>query len=172
MTKSGLILPIMTLTLGCSGGSTHLGVGDGGSTGGKAVVINEVFASGSSPAAPDWVELENLTPAAIDLGGYQMRDNLVADLTKLPAGTSIAARAYLIVYCDDQADGGIPSGVHLPFKLSSSKGDEVHLLDPAGTELDETIFGADVPSDKSWGRLPDGTGGFVRTTPTEGQPNL
>jgi len=136
MTKSGLILPIMTLTLGCSGGSTHLGVGDGGSTGGKAVVINEVFASGSSPAAPDWVELENLTPAAIDLGGYQMRDNLVADLTKLPAGTSIAARAYLIVYCDDQADGGIPSGVHLPFKLSSSKGDEVHLLDPAGTELD------------------------------------
>jgi hypothetical protein len=170
--SSGMILLAVSLTLGCSGGSSHPATGDAGSTGGKSVVINEVFANGSSPAAPDWVELKNLTAAAIDLGGYQMRDNLVADLTKLPAGTSIDPGAYLVIYCDDQADGGIPSGVHLPFKLSSSKGDEVHLLDPAGVEVDMTIFGADVPSDKSWGRLPDGTGGFVRTTPTEGQPNL
>ena len=104
--------------------------------------------------------------------GYKMRDNLAADLYAVPTGTSIDAHGFLVFYADDQADGGIAGGVHLPWKLSAKKGDEVHLIDPNGVEVDATIFGTDIPSDKSWGRLPDGTGGFVRTTPTEGKPNL
>jgi hypothetical protein len=172
MRTSALIVLAVSLacSLGCSSSNPSGSTGDAG--GSRTVVINEVFPSGPSAAMPDWVELKNLTGAAIDLGGYQMRDNLVADLVSLPAGTSIDAGGYLIVYCDDQADGGVAGGVHVPWKLSAKKGDEVHLLDPSGVELDSTIFGVDVPSDKSWGRLPDGTGTFVRTTPTQGKSNL
>ena len=70
------------------------------------------------------------------------------------------------------ADGGVAGGVHVPWKLSSKKGDEVHLLNPAGAEIDSTTFGLDVAADKSWGRLPDGTGAFLRTTPTMGKANF
>ena len=122
-------------------------------------------------ADSDWIELKNVTDAAIDVGGYQLRDNNVADLFSLPAG-SIEAGGYLIVFCDDQADGGVAGGIHVPWKLSAGKGDEVHLLDANGREIDATTFGIDVPVDKSWGRLPDGTGSFLRTTPTQGKPNI
>jgi hypothetical protein len=169
-TSALIVLAVsFTFSIGCSS-SDPSSTNDGGAT--RSVVINEVFASGPSAAEPDWVELKNLTGAAVDLSGYQMRDNLVADLVALPAGTSIDAGGYLVVYCDDQADGGVAGGVHVPWKLSASKGDEVHLLDPSSVEIDATIFGVDVPADKSWGRLPDGTGTFVRTTPTQGKSNL
>jgi hypothetical protein len=168
MTTRTSTLALLITIAGCSSSSPSMAV----DAGPKTVVINEAFPNGTSPAAPDWVELENLTAAPIDLGGFQMRDNLVADLYALPAGTSIDPGGFLVVYCDDQADGGVAGGVHVPWKLSATKGDEVHLLDASGVEIDATIFGADVPADKSWGRLPDGTGGFVRTTPTEGKPNI
>jgi len=171
--KRATVLAMFLLAVAgaCSSGSASPD-GAGTGTGTMTVVINEVFPNGSSPAAPDWVELKNVTAAPVDLGGYQLRDNLVADLYALPAATTIDAGGYLVVYCDDQADGGIAGGVHVPWKLSASKGDEVHLLDPNGTQIDSTIFGNDISSDKSWGRLPDGTGAFVRTTPTEGAANI
>jgi hypothetical protein len=158
------------LTAGCSSSSNPYG--DGGPPAPKTIVINEVFAGGTSVTDPDWVELKNLTAAVVDLGGYKLRDNMPSDLSTISAGFSIEAGGYFIIYCDDQADGGVPGGVHVPWKLSSKKGDEVHLYDPADVEIDSTTFGIDVPADKSWGRLPDGTGGFVRTSPTQGTANL
>jgi hypothetical protein len=172
MINRGFALTMVALTAaGCSSSGSPYGGGPDAASG-KTVVVNEVFPSGASPAMPDWIELKNLTGAAVDLGGYQVRDNLVADLYALPAGTSIAAGGYLVIYCDDQADGGVAGGVHVPWKLSASKGDEVHLLDAAGVEVDATIFGTDLSTGKAWGRLPDGTGAFTRTTPTEGKANL
>lgn len=167
-------MAVITIALGCGAGcSSASGTQDAGNgTAGKAVVINEAFPNGTSVSDPDWVELKNLTGAAVDLSGYRVRDQALADLFALPGGASIDAGGYLVIYADDQADGGVDGGVHVPWKLSSKKGDEVHLLDRSGTEIDSTIFGTDVPADKSWGRLPDGTGSFVRTTPTEGKANL
>jgi hypothetical protein len=174
MTKLGLALIVIAVA-GCSSGASTSDAGpDGGR--GAGVVINEVFASGSSATTdPDWAELENLSAATVNLSGYQVRDKKLSDLYALPAGTMIEAGGYLVIYCDDQAgaaDGGTLEGVHTPWKLSASKGDELHLLDPAGVEVDATTFGVDLPSDKSWGRLPDGTGAFIRTTPTQGRSNL
>jgi hypothetical protein len=169
-------LPLVALALvssaGCSSSSNAYDGGNNGDGGAKTVVINEVFAGGTSVTDPDWIELKNLTGAAIDLGGYQLRDNALTDLSPIPAGNTIEAGGYFIVYCDDQKDGGIAGGVHVPWKLSSSKGDEVHLLNAGGAEIDATTFGVDVPADKSWGRLPDGTGAFLRTSPTQGMANL
>lgn len=172
MTKLALGFASLTLSLlalGCSSSSPN--AGDGGPKA-KTVVVNEAFPGGPSAAEPDWIELKNVTGAAIDLTGYQIRDNAIADLYTFPAGTTIDAGGYLLIYCDDQADGGVAGGVHVPWKLSAGNGDEVHLLDPNGVELDMTSFGVDVPADKSWGRLPDGTGSFLRTTPTPGAANL
>ena len=164
-----LPLASVLLLLACSSSSSPYG-GDGG--GPKTVVINELFPGGASAVDPDWIELKNVTDAAIDVSGYQIRDNNAADLFSLPGGTSIEAGGYLIIYCDDQADGGVAGGIHVPWKLSAGKGDEVHLLDASGREVDATTFGIDVPVDKSWGRLPDGTGSFLRTTPTQGTSNI
>ena len=166
-----LLLPLL-MSAGCSSSSNAYGDGGPGDGGTKTVVINELFAGGTSASDPDWIELKNLTGAAIDLGGYQLRDNATTDLSTIPAGFTIDAGGYFIIYADDQDDGGVPGGVHVPWKLSASKGDEVHLLDPNGAEIDATTFGLDIPADKSWGRLPDGTGSFVRTSPTQGMANL
>jgi hypothetical protein len=163
------LIASFSLALGCSSGSP--GTTDGGVTA-KTVVVNELFPGGASAADPDWIELKNLTSATIDLGGYQIRDNAISDLFTFPSGTNIAAGGYLLIYCDDQADGGVVGGIHVPWKLSAGNGDEVHLLNPSGAEIDMTSFGVDVPADKSWGRLPDGTGAFLRTTPTPGESNL
>jgi Lamin Tail Domain len=167
-----LLGPLLVLAAACSSSASAYGDGGGGGGSGKTVVVNELFASGADAADPDWVELKNVTGAALDVGGYQIRDNTVADLTSFPAGTTIEAGGYLVIYCDDLADGGVPGGIHVPWKLSAGKGDEVHLLNAAGTELDVATFGEGIPADKSWGRLPDGTGTFVRTTPTKGASNL
>jgi hypothetical protein len=166
----GLAFLAVSFSLGCSGSSPGT-TADGGPTA-KTVVINELFPGGASVADPDWIELKNVTGAAIDLAGYQIRDNSLADLFTFPAGTTIAANGYLLVYADDQAAGGVDGGVHVPWKLSAGNGDEVHLLDKGGVEIDVTSFGVDVPTTKSWGRLPDGTGAFLTTTPTPGASNL
>lgn len=166
------ILLTSVLAFGCSSSGSPYGDGGNGDGGAKTVVINELFAGGTSVTDPDWIELKNVTGAAIDVSGYQLRDNDPTHLSPLPAGTTIEAGGYLVVYADDQKDGGVAGGVHVPWKLSASKGDEVHLVDAGGTEIDATTFGLDVPADKSWGRLPDGTGTFVRTTPSQGKANL
>jgi hypothetical protein len=171
MNKLAFVPALLLLTsAGCSSSSNAYGDGSVGST--KTVVINELFAGGTSVSDPDWIELKNVTGAAIDLGGYQVRDDNLTDLSTIPAGNTIQAGGYFIIYADDQADGGVPGGVHVPWKLSAKKGDEVHLLDATATEIDATTFGLDIPADKSWGRLPDGTGTFVRTSPTQGMANL
>jgi len=160
---------------GCGGDSSAGGDGSidmGASSGGAAVAINELFAHGSSAADPDWAELKNLGSATLDLSGYSVRDKKTSNLTKLPSGTTIAAGGYLVILCSDEADGGVPDGLYVPFGLSGDKGDEFHLLDAAGVELDSAAFADDVPSDKSWGRLPDGTGSFIRLTPSRGASNL
>jgi hypothetical protein len=172
--KSPLVVKVALalglVVAGCSSSSPH--GGDGGDAGGpKTIVINELFPSGPDAANPDWIELKNLGAAAVDVGGFQLRDSAIADLTSLPAGTMIDAGGYLVIYCDDLADGGVAGGVHVPWKLSASKGDEVHFLDGNGTELDVAVFPANLAA-KSWGRLPDGTGAFARTTPTQGHSNL
>ena len=52
-----------------------------------AVVINEVFPSGSDPIAnPDWIELKNVGSTAVDLTGYTLRDSNPSHATPLPAG--------------------------------------------------------------------------------------
>lgn len=132
------------------------------------VVINEIMASNSTTASDengdfdDWIELYNTSGAAVDLSGYFLSDN-PANLTKwtFPAGTSIAANGYLIVWADEEQEQG---PLHCNFKLSAS-GEQLYLLDPQSQWVDTLNFGLQT-TDLGYARVPNGTGPFVIQAPT------
>lgn len=132
------------------------------------LVINELMASNDTTAADqdgefdDWIELYNNGTTAIDLEGYALSDD-GTDLMQwiFPAGTSIAADGYLIVWADND---DTQAGLHAAFKLSAS-GESLYLSDAAGDIIDEVTFSAQT-TDVSYARLPNGTGDFEIATPT------
>lgn len=132
------------------------------------VVINEIMASNSATASDengefdDWIELYNTSSSAVDLSGYYLTDN-PANLTKwtFPAGTSIAANGYLIVWADEDQEQG---PLHANFKLSGT-GEPLYLLDASVQYADTVRFGQQT-TDMGYARVPNGTGPFVIQNPT------
>jgi hypothetical protein len=122
------------------------------------VVINELMASnGSTIADPegeydDWIELHNITDQEVDLTGHYLSDE-PGNMRKwqFPAGTTIPANGYLLVWADE--DGTATPGLHASFKLSGS-GEQVYFTDTdanLNAVLDYVSFGAQT-TDVSWGR--------------------
>ncbi len=132
------------------------------------LVINEFMASNDATVADqdgefdDWVELYNNGSTSIDLEGYYLSDN-ADNLTKwtFPAGTSIDANGYLVIWADDDED---QEGLHASFKLSAAA-ESVFLVNPTGTIIDEVSY-VDQSADVSYGRSPNGTGDFETMSPT------
>ncbi len=132
------------------------------------VVINEIMASNSSTASDenddfdDWIELYNPSSEAVDLSGFYLTDN-PANLAKwqFPAGSSIAANGYLIVWSDEDQDQG---PLHASFKLSGS-GESLYLLD-TGLRWVDTLSFQEQTTDMGYARAPNGTGPFVIQSPT------
>ncbi len=137
------------------------------------VVINEIMASNVNTAADemgeyeDWIELFNLTDQAVNLSDYALSDN-PADLRKwiFPAGSSIPAHGYLIVWADEDGSQG---PLHANFKLSGS-GESLSLVNEQGYFLDKISFDQQT-TDMGYARLPNGTGPFVVQEPTFGAYN-
>jgi hypothetical protein len=131
------------------------------------LVINEFMADNDtvvpdpSGEYDDWIEFYNNSNNTISLNGYFLSDES-GDLTQWAfPDTSIGPNEYLIVWADD--DDGQP-GLHANFKLSAS-GEEIVLVAPDTTIVDEVTFGAQI-TDLSTGRYPNGTGSFVLMNPT------
>ncbi len=132
------------------------------------LVINEFMTSNDETAADqdgefdDWIELYNNGAQAIDLEGYVLTDN-GADLEKFvfPAGTTIGANAYLIIWADGDID---QEGLHADFRLSAI-GETLLLINASGNLIDEVSYGEQV-TDVSYGRFPNGTGEFRKMPPT------
>ncbi|MDA0986162.1 MAG: CotH kinase family protein [Bacteroidetes bacterium] len=135
------------------------------------VVINEFLASNiTSNKDPqgefdDWIELFNTTSSTINIGGKFLTDDKTKPTKwKIPAGTTINANGYLIIWADEDTD---TVGLHANFKLSKS-GEVVHFYDSTSsgiTLLDSISFGTQ-QDDISLGRIPNGSGNFVFTKPT------
>ena len=143
-----------------------------------AVAVNELMASNKTTVndpqgeAEDWIELTNTTGAAIDLGGKYLSDDLANPMKwQFPAGTTIAAGAYLLIWADDE-DGDSP-GLHTNFKLSA-KGEAVVLsdTDANGNTLIDAVNFAALGEDEAYGRLPNGSGSFRTLSATPGAANL
>jgi spore coat protein CotH len=97
------------------------------------VVINELMADNRT-ALPDpqgqfddWIELHNITETTVDLTGRYLSDESNNPRKwPFPAGTTIPAGGYLIVWADE--DGTDTPGLHASFKLAQD-GEEVFLID-------------------------------------------
>lgn len=86
----------------------------------------------------------------MDISGWYLNDQSNATLNwKIPNGTIIPAKGYLIFWAD-----GMDQKLHTNFKLSAT-GEEIILLDPSGNQMDLIQFSMQ-QTDVSYGRKTDG----------------
>ena len=128
------------------------------------IVVNEVLAHTDLPEV-DSIELFNKTGADIDISGWYLsdaRDNYTR--FQIPPDTMIPANGYLVFDEGDFNSSGTPDD----FALSSSRGDDVYLLEAnaAGVPLrfvDHVEFGGSF-NGVTLGRWPNGEGQLVPMT--------
>lgn len=132
-----------------------------------SLLINEVLASNDSlnfdPSgeSDDWIELVNTTSNPLDLAGFYLSDdpiNLMA--WAFPAGTTIPANGYLLIWADKDT---LQPGLHANFKLSNG-GDYVYLSHGLNIH-DQVAFGPQLPN-VSYARCPDAGLNFATIYPT------
>jgi hypothetical protein len=140
------------------------------------VVVNEVMASNRQTLADpqgeydDWIELYNTGGVAVEVGGCYLTDDLALPTKwQIPAGVTIAAHGYLVVWADGQV---ADVGLHAGFRLND-EGEEVGLFAADGKTLIDGISFGPQQADVSYGRVPDG-GPELRTiaSPTPGAANV
>ena len=125
------------------------------------VVINEInYKSADDFDTKDWVELYNTTAAAINLSGWKLTDENLADAFTFPAGTVIKAYGYLVV-CSNankllRFNPEVTNYVG-DFKFGLGKEDKVQLFDSEDNLVDEVSYA------KSWGDA-NGTGKTLSLT--------
>lgn len=141
-----------------------------------ALVLNEI---NSSP--DDWVELMNTGTEALDVSGYELRDNSDDHRWRFPEGSTLAAGELLVVDAksnglvyDDQTKSFAAGTFEAAIGIGS--GDSVRLYDKDGKLLDEYSWTKHASYDgdaakASYGRYPDGTGAFRLTKETKGTAN-
>lgn len=129
----------------------------------NGIVINELMPSNKEAVADeagdfdDWIELYNNGDVPFNLSGYGLSDDIDnLGKYKFPDGTIVIENGYLIVWADDDQEQG---PLHTQFKLSAT-GESIYLTDQNNTIVDQVTFG-EVPTDMSYAREPNGTGGFV-----------
>jgi hypothetical protein len=137
----------------------------------------------------EWVELYNNSDIAQDLLGWYVKDELKTDINKImitdsntiPATTIIGGKSWLVIYMNKA--------------VFNNNGDTVRLFDPSNNLIDSytydnhdyceleptpndenssTTSGSncdDVPTNKSYARIPDGIGYWVDPVPTPGGSN-
>jgi hypothetical protein len=146
------------------------------------VFINEWMASNTRTIVDpmdgrfdDWFELYNAGANAVDLSGYYLTDNLNNPTKwRVPNGTVIPGRGFLLVWADNQtSQNNNPHGhLHTNFSLDRV-GEAIGLFGPDGvTAIDTVVFGEQT-SDVSQGRFPDGSARIeFMIQPTPGAPNV
>ncbi len=137
--------------------------------------INEVD---SQPS--DWVEFYNPGAEALDISGYEIRDNSDDHRWRFAAGSSIAAGAFLVVEADTTGlvfENGewVEDVFAAPIGIGSA--DQIRLYDATGTLIDQTYawsHHAAVGNDAAGytlAREVDGVGGFLLAEISKGASN-
>jgi hypothetical protein len=141
------------------------------------VVLNEFMASNTGTLADpqgefdDWIELRNVTDSPVNLTGRYLSDEPNNPRKwQFPAGTTIPANGYLLVWADEDTTETV--GLHASFKLSASN-DEIYLTDTDANlnqVLDTITFGSQ-STDISYGRTAANADVWSSMTPTPGAEN-
>lgn len=142
------------------------------------VVINEVSPSNYSDHTDgsgeyeDWIELYNMGGAVVDLTGWYLSDSQNNN-TKwaFPAGASIGANAFLVVYCDGR-NTTVGAEHHTSFKLNQTSEEWAVLSDPAASIVSDYEMTVRTQMNHSRGLDVDGTGSWALfLNPTPGASN-
>lgn len=140
------------------------------------IVINEFLASSDSLSGiadqdgeyDDWIELYNNTNKDVNLSNVYLSDKFSKPQAwQFPAGTTIEANSYLIVWADKDTD---QDGLHAKLKLSSG-GEELLLTNGDGTVIDSLTF-SEQTTNVAMARVPNGTGDFIFKDPTFNGTNV
>ncbi len=121
----------------------------------------------------DWFEIYNPATIPVDLAGFHLSDEPANPMKfTVPAGISVPAQGFLLVWADEQIGQTQPGGdLHVNFKLSQT-GEAIALHDPNGRLIDSVIFGAQT-NNISQGRWPDGAASlYFMFVPTPRGPNF
>ena len=142
----------------------------------------------------EWVELYNNGPSSLDLTGWYIRDSydnsdhkIMIDLTHTGFSTpTISSHGFLVVYMNkaifnnesgdsvrlfDNSDDLIDSHSYdLPADYCNLKPTEGDTNDETGSGVGSGCTSS-IPDNKSYARIPDGTGSWVDPIPTPGESN-
>jgi len=142
---------------------------------GAGIQINELMASNQTGRLDpdfnqfaDWIEIHNTTASTVQLGGYSLADDpLNPGRWTFPAGVSIPANGYLLIYTD--GENVKRNALHANFKLKAG-GESVWLFDGTGKTVDSVIY-EDQAVDVSYGRQGNGSLWMFFANPTPGAAN-
>ena len=141
--------------------------------------LNEVLARNQSAVVgpsgnyPDWVELVNTNGSAFDLSGMSLSDSPTEPgKWVFPAGVSIAANDYLVVWCDNSRPASTNAGgcLNTGFALDGTSGG-VYLFNSLGQRMDAVEYGFQLPdvsiglAGGTWRLLSSPTPGSANSTP-------
>jgi hypothetical protein len=107
--------------------------------------ISEInYNSDPTRDAGDWFEINNTSPASIDLSDYTLRDKDWFHQYTLPTGTTLQAGGHLVLFQNEaeffaENPGLVNTLGPIPFHLDND-GDELHLFDRAGTEVTQASY--------------------------------
>ena len=141
-------------------------------TGSSPVVINEVLGLNHTTLPDpqgdydDWIELHNTADSAVDVSGCFLSASLSNPRKwRIPDGTVIASRGYLLVWADD--DTTETPGLHANFKINKD-GEAVFFFDTdaRGNALLDSSSSTTFVQDVAWARSPNATGSFIARFPT------
>ena len=134
------------------------------------MALNNAGIQDEAGSYEDWVEIYNPGPAAVEMGGLFLTDDLTLTTQWAFPDTVLDAGAFLLVWCDSDPEDG---PLHAAFKLSGS-GEDIGLFGrlAAGNEvIDSYTFGVQTDN-VSEGRATDGGGTWTTfATPTPGAGN-
>ncbi len=142
----------------------------------QTVRINEVMSSNASTITDedsdfnDWIELYNQGPSAVNLSGHGLSDNSSQPFKWTFPNVTIASGEYLLVWASGKNRTAPGSPLHTNFSIGA-EGEDILLTHP-NEGLIDTVEPVAIPSDMSYGRQPDGNGGwYFFNAPTPGSTN-
>lgn len=145
------------------------------------VTINEWMADNTSDSGfadpadgqfEDWFELHNSGTTPVNLGGFYLTDTTTnVNQFQIPAGTTIPAGGWLLIWADNEPlqNGVTPNQLHTDFRLGAG-GEQLALYTPDGIVVDLITFGSQSAS-QSEGRYPDSSSSIISPAPTPGRRN-
>jgi hypothetical protein len=107
-----------------------------------------------------WIEIYNSGSTTVDLSAYYLTDNYT-NLTRwqFPAGTSIGANQFLMVWADGEPGESQPGVPHTSFRLNATNGGVALVRlqgSPSGPAVMDYLNYVQPPANRSVGSFPDG----------------